>query len=109
MNEYERPGGDLPPNHFAFGGVWKVDDEPATAVEDATIDVQFTARRVFLVMSSKDGKPRHVKVEVDGKPSRTVTVTGQRLYTLVDMDDVGEHRLSLRFDPGVSGYAFTFG
>ena len=38
-----------------------------------------------------------------------VRVTGQRLYRLVDLPKAGRHTLTLRFDPGVSGYAFTFG
>jgi hypothetical protein len=37
------------------------------------------------------------------------TVQAQRLYRLVDLPAVGQHRLSLIFDPGVKGYAFTFG
>jgi hypothetical protein len=36
-------------------------------------------------------------------------VTGQRLYTLVSLARDERHRLSLRFAPGVTGYAFTFG
>ena len=104
--EYVRPGAGLPPNHFALGGTWQVDDQSATAVKDATLDVQFVARKVFLVLS---GKGRRVRVEVDGKPVKTVTVDGQQLYTLVDMAKVGEHRLTLRFESGVAGYAFTFG
>jgi hypothetical protein len=36
-------------------------------------------------------------------------VQAQRLYRLVDLPAVSQHRLSLIFDPGVKGYAFTFG
>jgi Thioredoxin like C-terminal domain len=38
-----------------------------------------------------------------------VTVTGQRLYTLVSLARDERHHLRLRFAPGVTGYAFTFG
>jgi Thioredoxin like C-terminal domain len=38
-----------------------------------------------------------------------LTVTGQRLYSLVAPVRVERHRPTLRFDPGVAGYAFTFG
>jgi len=38
-----------------------------------------------------------------------VTVHGERLYTLVSLPGDEQHRLSLRFAPGVTGYAFTFG
>jgi cytochrome c biogenesis protein CcdA len=38
-----------------------------------------------------------------------VAVTGERLYRLVSLPEAQEHRLTLRFDEGVTGYAFTFG
>jgi hypothetical protein len=38
-----------------------------------------------------------------------VWVDGDRLYTLVDSPHALEALLELRFAPGVSGYAFTFG
>ena len=50
-----------------------------------------------------------VQVLVDGKPERTVRVSGDRLYTLVEREQIGDHLLELRFSPGVAGYAFTFG
>jgi Thioredoxin like C-terminal domain len=38
-----------------------------------------------------------------------VTVRGQRLYTLASLPRDEQHHLTLRFAPGVTGYAFTFG
>ena len=38
-----------------------------------------------------------------------VTVSGQRLYNLVDLPKVGHHVLTLEPEAGVEGYAFTFG
>ena len=38
-----------------------------------------------------------------------VTVTGQRLYNLVDLPRVANHVLTLEPESGVEGYAFTFG
>ena len=38
-----------------------------------------------------------------------VTVTGERLYSLVSLPRAQRMRLSLRFAPGLSGYSFTFG
>ena len=41
---------------------------------------------------------------------RTVRVGGlSRLYTLLSYPNLREGELELRFSPGVSGYAFTFG
>ena len=50
--------------------------------------------------------PRDAGADVHGG---VVTVRGQRLYTLVSLPREAQHRLSLRFAPGVTGYAFTFG
>jgi hypothetical protein len=38
-----------------------------------------------------------------------VHVDGDRLYTLLGSAQAREALLELRFAPGVSGYAFTFG
>jgi Thioredoxin like C-terminal domain len=74
---------------------------------------------VFLVLGSPD-RARHVRVLLDGKPIPTnlagadvrrgrATIEAERLYRLVDLPAVAQHRLTLLFDPGISGYAFTFG
>ncbi len=115
-------------NDFAFSGTWSTSAQPVTAISDARpsaphppgIDVEFQAKNVYLVLSSAGGVPRPVQVLLDGRPvsaadagadvrGATVTVKGQRLYTLVSLPHAERHRLSLRFAPGVTGYAFTFG
>jgi cytochrome c biogenesis protein CcdA/thiol-disulfide isomerase/thioredoxin len=114
------PTSQLALNEFAFSGTWKIAGQPATAVEKAGIDVDFQAKQVYLVLSSAAGRPRPVRVLLDGRPilakdagsdvhAGSVTVRGQRLYTLVSLRDDERHRLGLRFAPGVSGFAFTFG
>ncbi len=101
--------GELAPNTFSLGGAWRVDGESATAVSRSTLDARYIAKKVYLVMSSRGGRPRSVQVIQDGKPVGRVTVTGERLYRLIAGSRAGEHLLSLRFPPGVTGYAFTFG
>jgi cytochrome c biogenesis protein CcdA/thiol-disulfide isomerase/thioredoxin len=107
-------------NELAYSGTWDIAEQPATAVSGAGIDLQFEAKNVYLVLSSTGASPRQVQVLLDGRPisardsgadvrDGAVTVTGQRLYSLVSLTSDQEHRLSLRFAPGVSGYAFTFG
>lgn len=112
---------ELPQGGFSLGGRWKVDGESATAVSDgATLDARFTARKVFLVLSSRGGRPRDVDVSLDGEPlsaadagedvrDGAVSVTGERLYRLVSLPEAGTHRLRLKLPAGVTGYAFTFG
>ena len=109
----------LPANEFAYHGKWRITLESATAGAGASLDLNFGARRVYLVLGSP-GRDRKVKVLLDGQPISSadagtdvhdgaVTVTGQRLYNLVDLPKVGHHVLTLEPEAGVQGYAFTFG
>jgi cytochrome c biogenesis protein CcdA/thiol-disulfide isomerase/thioredoxin len=109
VHDYPGATGKLPASHFALGGRWKVDDESAEAVSGATLTARVTGKSVYLVLGSRGGRPRNLDVLVDGKPSRHVTVRRQRLYTLLSLPRTEEHTLTLRFAPGVAGYAFTFG
>jgi cytochrome c biogenesis protein CcdA/thiol-disulfide isomerase/thioredoxin len=95
----------LDPDELAFAGRWRVEGERAVAGRDARLRLDYRARDVYLVL----GGSGTVRVLVDGKPERTVRVRGDRLYTLVQRERSGPHRLELRLDPGVEGYAFTFG
>ena len=113
------PPASLPPNQLSYGGLWTIAGEAATARKSATLELNFDARRVFLVLGSP-GRRRAVHVSLDGRPiparvagpdvhGAVAEVSRQRLYRLVDLPRVGQHILTLRFAPGVSGYAFTFG
>ena len=109
----------LRPNQLAYNGEWTISGEDATAGKDATLSLNFKARRVFLVTGSP-GQPRPIQVELDGKPiaasesgadvkKGTATVGRQRLYRLVDLPNAQAHILTLKFAPGINGYSFTFG
>ena len=117
---YPGPEGKLPLNAFVYGGEWTIGPQAATAGAGATIDAEVQAKNVYLVLSSAGGRPRGVQVLLDGRPVKDseagadvrggrATVTGQRLYTLVSLPRDERHRLTLRFAPRVSGFAFTFG
>jgi cytochrome c biogenesis protein CcdA/thiol-disulfide isomerase/thioredoxin len=107
-NRYPSPP-ELARSQFALSGVWRVDEESATAVSRAAIHARVVARKVFLVLSAAGPGRHEVAVQLDGEPVRRVTVRGQRLYPLVSLPEVADQRLTLRVDPGVSAYAFTFG
>jgi cytochrome c biogenesis protein CcdA/thiol-disulfide isomerase/thioredoxin len=111
---------ELPTAGFALAGTWDVSPESATAVRDAAIEARVTARKVFLVLSSADERPRQVQVLLDGRPVTAgeagadvrggrVTVREERLYRLISLRGVEDRRVTLRLAPGVTGYAFTFG
>jgi thiol-disulfide isomerase/thioredoxin len=120
ISTYTAPAaGELGLDQFAYGGRWRVGREAATAIRGATLSLGFQARRVFLVLGSARG-PGRVQVLLDGErisddaaggdvSGGNASVTRQRLYRLVDLADAGRHTLELRFDPGISAYAFTFG
>ncbi|MDX6689753.1 MAG: hypothetical protein QOG15_1210 [Solirubrobacteraceae bacterium] len=110
----------LPTNVFTLGGRWAIGREAGAAVAGATITARVRGKAVYLVMSSRGDVPRRVQVLLDGRAipaaasgtdvhGAVATVRGQRLYRLVDLKHFEEHVLTLRFAPGVSGYAFTFG
>ncbi len=109
------------PNEFALHGTWSVNSQSATPVSPgATIQAGFQAASVYLVMTSTDSVPRSVRVLLDGHPIRspqagadvraaTVTVRGQRLYSLVSLHGDQFHTVTVLVPPGVSAYDFTFG
>jgi cytochrome c biogenesis protein CcdA/thiol-disulfide isomerase/thioredoxin len=119
-HEYPSADGTLPVNQFAFGGTWDIGEQAATARGGATIDAEVQAKNVYLVLSPPRAGRGTVQVFVDGRPAGAgvaggavhagrVTVTSQRLYTLVSLPRNERHALRLRLSPGVSGFAFTFG
>jgi cytochrome c biogenesis protein CcdA/thiol-disulfide isomerase/thioredoxin len=103
--DYEFPPRELVRDELAYDGTWRVGPEQIIAGLGARLRLQFTARKVFLVLGG-DG---NVRVLLDGKPQQVVRVNGSRLYTLLSLPKLREGLLELHFDPGVRGYAFTFG
>jgi cytochrome c biogenesis protein CcdA/thiol-disulfide isomerase/thioredoxin len=94
----------VPENGFAYAGRWTVGPERAVAGADARLRLHFSGSKVFLVLGGRG----HVEVLVDGKAAKTVAVTEDKLYTLWDRGHTNA-LMELRFTPGVSAYAFTFG
>jgi cytochrome c biogenesis protein CcdA/thiol-disulfide isomerase/thioredoxin len=95
----------LPRDFLSYAGTWRIGDERAVAVADARLRLHFHARNVYLVL----GGHGSVQVLVHGEPTRSVSVAGDRLYTLVGGSRLRDGLLELRFSPGVDAYAFTFG
>jgi cytochrome c biogenesis protein CcdA/thiol-disulfide isomerase/thioredoxin len=103
--QYEFPQRELGRDELAYDGTWRVGPQKIVAGLGARLRLQFTAQKVFLVL----GGNGNVHVVLDGKEQRAVRVKGSRLYTLLSLPELREGLLELRFDPGVRGYAFTFG
>jgi cytochrome c biogenesis protein CcdA/thiol-disulfide isomerase/thioredoxin len=106
-------------SEWALGGHWQVSLKSIEARTDASLQLNFGARRVYQVLGSDRG-PKRMRVFLDGKPiaaadsgsdvhNGIVTVQAQRLYNLVELPRVEHHVLELRPEEGIMGYAFTFG
>ena len=115
----EIPASQLAGDQLAYGGDWAIAHDSATAGQGASLELNFTARRVFLVLGSP-GEARKMQVLLDGKPipnslagpdvhNGVATISNQRLYRLVDLPHPESHVLTLHPQQGIQGYAFTFG
>lgn len=109
-------------NSFSFGGEWEIEKDNSTSVSNSVIEYNFSANKVFLVLSSKDGKEGRVKIYLDGLlvdsqnqgkdvVSGEIRVNRDMLYELIDLKGKsGNHLLRLEFEnPGIKAFAFTFG
>jgi thiol-disulfide isomerase/thioredoxin len=96
----------IPANSLAFSGTWTVHNEEATAGQDATLSLEFSADDVYLVMSGRGS----VGVSFNGHHMSTVSVSGiPKLYTLLSGGGLQSGLLTLTVSPGVEAYDFTFG
>jgi hypothetical protein len=94
------------PDSLAYSGRLRVERHRIVAGRDAALRLQFHARQVNLVLGGKGP----LRVYLDGKPRHTIEIGGEpRLYTLLDLPQLRQGLLELRFAPGLSAYAFTFG
>jgi cytochrome c biogenesis protein CcdA/thiol-disulfide isomerase/thioredoxin len=111
-------------NEWALGGDWTVGEESAAANTAQTrIAFHFQARDLHLVLGpGPGGKPVRFRVRLDGAApgadhgtdvdaDGNGTVSEQRLYQLIRQSgEVRDRTFEIEFlDPGVVGYAFTFG
>ncbi len=108
-------------NQWALKGKWDVGSQSITPVgTDAEVTGGVQAARVYLVLTSAGNVPRQGRVLLDGKPipsahagtdvkNGIVTVTGERLYSLVSFPTAQSFDFTVQLPPGVSAYDFTFG
>ena len=96
----------LAPDQLAYAGRLVVEPERIVARHGARLRIRFTAREVNLVLGGRGT----LEVFLDGRRRSAVAVGGlPRLYRLLDLPELREGLLELRFTPGLSAYAFTFG
>ncbi len=107
-------------NQLALQGPWTLTEEAAKAEKNSSLEIRFSAEKVYLVLSPQhpgdqialflDGSPIGAAAGVDVKQDKA-TLDTQRLYRLVDLKGKpGTHLLRIQFlNDGISAYAFTFG
>jgi hypothetical protein len=113
---------NLSRNSFSLGGTWTINDENVISGSDATLNYNFTASKVFIILRPGSATSSIVKVFLDGKvisasqsgadvKDGIITVDTDRLYNIVDLHGKSEnHILRLEFSsPGTEAYTFTFG
>lgn len=78
---------------------------------NATLTYRFYAKNVYLVMRPTTANlTGRVRVLLDGKLQKEVTIDTDKLYTLIELSKAGAHELKLEFlDDNVDLFAFTFG
>ncbi|HEY2603162.1 MAG TPA: cytochrome c biogenesis protein DipZ [Thermoleophilaceae bacterium] len=119
-HDYGPPPSGLGINQFAYGGLWDESSESGTALGGSSLNLDFVAKRVYVVLGPPRGRSGLVQVELNGKPipadaagddvhGGVVTVNRQRLYNVVDLKSPGGGYLTLRVQDGISAYSFTFG
>lgn len=92
-------------NAISYDGTWRVSAEEIIALREARLRLDFHARYVYVVLGGRGS----VRVLVDGRPTQTLRVDAERLYTAYAGAASSRALLELRFSPGVRGYSFTFG
>jgi cytochrome c biogenesis protein CcdA/thiol-disulfide isomerase/thioredoxin len=113
--------GPLPADHIGLKGKWTIQDQYIVSDSpDSSLDLNFQANRVYLVIGGKSDQP--IKVLLDDKPvpeeNRTddmdntgaIKVQEDRKYDIVDLKGkIGRHKVTLIVPTGIRLYAFTFG
>lgn len=95
-------------NQFALEGRWRFEPEAAVHTEGyGRIRLNFNASKVFMVAQSRE--PVTLKIYVDGKLQKGVTVKDSNLYPLYDSATSGAHIMEIEFPKsGAQVFTFTF-
>lgn len=108
-------------NEWALQGSWLVSSQKIMSAQaDAKLKINFTARKVYVVMGNSTDSPIQVKVSLNDKAidtekgkdivSSTITVDRHDLYEVIALPSSSYGVLQLTASaPGLEIYTFTFG
>ena len=114
---------DLRVNNVYLSGDWDIKSEYAQNVgKTSKIILRYQAKNVYFVASAanavtvtllRDGKPLQATAGEDvvvSKDTSKVNIKEDRLYTLIEDQEYGEHTLEILIEqPGLKAFTFTFG
>lgn len=111
----------LEEGHFALQGDWKIEKEfIESRSKNSSIKLNFSAKKVFMVLGKSGTKPVKVKVLLNGKEidpanygsdmvNGEITVKDYRLYNLLNLQNKTSGILEVIIsDRSLRAYAFTF-
>lgn len=101
---------------WTLNGTWTVTGEYLVPLSEGELELGFNAKDVFLVIDPVEAGGS-IEVSIDGKPVTDtpdvkdgILISDEsRLYQLVDLEEPGEHILTLKVRDKVRLFAFTFG
>ncbi len=111
----------IPLNSWALTGTWTFGSEHITAEKTgAALHYNFNAKKVFLVLGTKTGKPVKATLTLNGEPigsaagkdapEGVITVDTHTIYELVNQHGINNGVLQITAEnSGLEAYAFTFG
>lgn len=97
----------LEPNKLYLDGEWMFGTEFAQSRGEAAVLFPYSAKNVYMVASAPE--PTEVEVWVDGQLSQTLTISGEKLYTLVAGEEYDSKTLELRMKNSVKFFTLSFG
>ncbi|MDP2789284.1 MAG: cytochrome c biogenesis protein CcdA [bacterium] len=99
---------EFSPNKLYLSGAWNITSEYAKNENPAEIIFNYNAKNVYMAAGSE----KNVEVEIyqDEKFKKKITIKEEKLYSLIEGKDYGEHTLRIKIiSPGLMAFTFTFG
>ncbi len=108
-------------HHWALQGNWRImSDRIIAEQKDAAIEINFHARKIFMVMGNTTDKAIRVKLLLNGKDitsqknkdfeDSSILVNKHSIYEIVSLDTSSNAILrAIAMEPGLEVYTFTFG
>lgn len=101
----------LPSDNWALYGKWKIESQKITSKQvGAKLQLNFIAKKVFLVLGSSSSKPIEISLKLNGKSQGKMTILRHEIYQLVNQTTAKNGLLEITSSaPDLEAYAFTFG